>query len=70
MTSARNLPGVIQENVVSQHGQTWNNEDGEEEKEEEKKEEKKEEKDEEEEEQETEEEEEEKDVGLVIEELE
>ena len=62
MTSARNLPGVIQENVVSQHGQTWNNEDGEEEKEEEK--------DEEEEEQETEEQEEEKDVGLVIEELE
>ena len=66
MTSARNLPGVIQENVVSQHGQTWNNEDGEEEREEEKKEEK----DEEEEEQETEKEEEEKDVGLVIEELE
>ena len=66
MTSARNLPGVIQENVVSQHGQTWNNEDGEEEREEEKKEEK----DEEEEEQETEEQEEEKDVGLVIEELE
>ena len=66
MTSARNLPGVIKENVVSQHGQTWNNEDGEEEREEEKKEEK----DEEEEEQETEEEEEEKDVGLVIEELE
>ena len=66
MTSARNLPGVIKENVVSQHGQTWNNEDGEEEREEEKKEEK----DEEEEEQETEEQEEEKDVGLVIEELE
>ena len=66
MTSARNLPGVIQENVVSQHGQTWNNEDGEEEREEEKKEEK----DEEEEEQETEEQEEEKDVGLVIEDLE
>ena len=62
MTSARNLPGVIKENVVSQHGQTWNNEDVEEEKEEEK--------DEEEEEQETEEQEEEKDVGLVIEELE
>ena len=66
MTSARNLPGVIKENVVSQHGQTWNNEDGEEEREEEKKEEK----DEEEEEQETEEQEEEKDVGLVIEDLE
>ena len=66
MTSARNLPGVIKENVVSQHGQTWNNEDGDEEREEEKKEEK----DEEEEEQETEEQEEEKDVGLVIEDLE
>ena len=66
MTSARILPGVIKENVVSQHGQTWNNEDGEEEREEEKKEEK----DEEEEEQETEEQEEEKDVGLVIEDLE
>ena len=66
MNSARILPGVIKENVVSQHGQTWNNEEGEEEREEEKKEEK----DEEEEEQETEEQEEEKDVGLVIEDLE
>ena len=67
MTSARILPGVIKENVVSQNGQTWSNEGGEEEKEEEEKQE-----EEEEEKQETKEpeEEEQKDVDLVLEDLE
>ena len=59
MTSARILPGVIKENVVSQNGQTWSNEGGEEEKEEEEKQETKEP-----------EEEEQKDVDLVLEDLE
>ena len=66
MTSARILPGVIKENVVSQHGHTWSNEDGEEEKEEEEKQEVEEEEKQEAKEQ----EEEQKDVDLVLEDLE